>query len=66
MPNKITIAGMGEEFAINLGLDYNLIVNIGLGIVALITAVTLITGRQHSFLRTHYLNIVTMYVEIIF
>ena len=33
--NKFTLAGMGEDFAINLGLNYKLIVNIGLVIVAL-------------------------------
>src|SRR5699024_10328800 len=36
--NKFTIAGMGEDFARNLGLNYRQVVNIGLIIVALVTA----------------------------
>lgn len=60
--NKFTIAGMGEEFAINLGLNYKLIVNIGLGIVALITAVTLITVGNIPFLGLIIPNIVSLYV----
>ena len=60
--NKFTIAGMGEEFAINLGLNYKLIVNVGLGIVALITAVTLITVGNIPFLGLIIPNLVSMYV----
>ena len=60
--NKFTIAGMGEEFAINLGLNYKMIVNIGLGIVALITAVTLITVGNIPFLGLIIPNLVSMYV----
>lgn len=60
--NQFTIAGMGEEFAINLGLNYKLIVNIGLGIVALITAVTLITVGNIPFLGLIIPNIVSLYV----
>ena len=33
--NKFTVAGMGEEFAVNLGLNYKIVVNIGLIIVAM-------------------------------
>ena len=36
--NKFTIAGMGEEFAKNLGLNYRQVVNLGLVISALVTA----------------------------
>src|SRR5699024_8426836 len=36
--NKFTIAGMGEDFSKNLGLNYRQVVNIGLVIVALVTA----------------------------
>ena len=41
--NKFTIVGMGEDFAINLGVNYNFVVNVGLAIVSLICAVTIIT-----------------------
>lgn len=60
--NKFTIAGMGEDFAINLGLNYNLVVNIGLGIVALISAVTIITIGNIPFLGLIIPNIVSMYM----
>ena len=40
--NKFTVAGMGEDFSTNLGLDYNKIVNIGLVIVALVTVSVII------------------------
>lgn len=60
--NKLTIAGMGEEFAINLGLNYKLIVNIGLGIVAIITAVTLVTVGNIPFLGLIIPNIASLYV----
>lgn len=60
--NKFTIAGMGEEFAINLGVNYKAIVNVGLGIVALITAVTLITVGNIPFLGLIIPNLVSMYV----
>ena len=35
--HQFTIAGMGEEFAINLGLNY-FVVNIGVALVALLAA----------------------------
>ena len=60
--NKFTIAGMGEEFAINLGLNYKTVVNIGLAIVALVTAVTLITVGDIPFLGLIIPNIVSIYV----
>ncbi|WP_330401029.1 ABC transporter permease [Sporanaerobium hydrogeniformans] len=59
--NQISIAGMGEEFAVNLGLNYKVVVNIGLGIVALITAVTLLTVGNIPFLGLIIPNLVTLY-----
>jgi len=60
--NQFTIAGMGEDFATNLGLNYKVIVNIGLGIVALITAVTLVTVGNIPFLGLIIPNLVSLYV----
>lgn len=60
--NQFTIAGMGEDFATNLGLNYKMIVNIGLGIVALITAVTLVTVGNIPFLGLIIPNIASLYV----
>lgn len=59
--NQLTIAGMGEDFAKNLGLNYQVIVNIGLGIVSLITAVTLVTVGNIPFLGLIIPNIVSLY-----
>lgn len=60
--NQFTIVGMGEDFAANLGLNYKMVMNIGLGIVAMITAVTLITVGNIPFLGLIIPNIVTLYV----
>ena len=59
--NKFTVAGMGEDFAANLGLNYNKVVNIGIGIVALITSLVIITVGRIPFLGLIIPNIVTMY-----
>ncbi len=60
--NQFTIVGMGEDFAANLGLNYKVIMNIGLGIVAMITAVTLITVGNIPFLGLIIPNLVTLYM----
>ncbi|MDO4925079.1 MAG: ABC transporter permease [Turicibacter sp.] len=60
--NKFTIAGMGEDFSTNLGLNHKLIVNIGLTIVALITSVIIITIGSIPFIGLIVPNIVSMYL----
>lgn len=60
--NQFTIVGMGEDFAANLGLNYKMVMNIGLGIVAMITAVTLITVGNIPFLGLIIPNLVTLYM----
>ncbi len=59
--NKFTIAGMGEDFSINLGLNYKQTVNIGLGIVALISSLVIITVGRIPFLGLIVPNIVTIF-----
>ncbi|MFD2682981.1 ABC transporter permease [Bacillus seohaeanensis] len=59
--NKFTIAGMGEEFSTNLGMNHKKIVNIGLVIVALVTTVVVLTVGMIPFLGLIIPNIVTMY-----
>ncbi|GGG73882.1 ABC transporter permease [Paenibacillus radicis (ex Gao et al. 2016)] len=59
--NKFTIAGMGEEFAINLGLKHKQIVNIGLVIVALVSVVVMLTVGLIPFLGLVVPNLVTIY-----
>lgn len=58
--DRFTIAGMGEEFAVNLGLHYRQVVNIGLVIVALVTAVVILTVGTIPFLGLIIPNIVTI------
>lgn len=60
--NKFTVAGMGEEFAVNLGLNYKWIVNIGLVIVAMVTSVVILTAGMIPFLGLIIPNIVSMYM----
>ncbi|WP_166239615.1 ABC transporter permease [Paenibacillus turpanensis] len=60
--NRFTIAGMGEEFSINLGLNYKQVVNIGLVIIAMVSAVVLLTVGMIPFLGLIIPNIVTMYL----
>lgn len=59
--NRFTIAGMGEDFSTNLGMNHKKIVNIGLVIVALMTSVVIITVGMIPFLGLIVPNIVTIY-----
>ncbi|GGD83947.1 ABC transporter permease [Paenibacillus nasutitermitis] len=59
--DKFTIAGMGEEFSTNLGLNHKQVVNIGLVIVALVSAVVILTVGTIPFLGLIIPNIVTLY-----
>ena len=59
--NKFTVAGMGEDFALNLGLSYKKVVNIGLVIVAMVTAVVILTVGSIPFLGLIIPNIVSIY-----
>lgn len=59
--NQFTIAGMGEDFAKNLGLKYRQVVNLGLIIVALVTASVVLSVGMIPFLGLIVPNIVTIY-----
>ena len=59
--NKFTVVGMGEDFAVNLGLNYKSVVNIGIIIVALVTSVVVITVGKIPFLGLIVPNIVAIY-----
>lgn len=60
--NRFTVAGMGEDFAVNLGLNYKTVVNIGLVIVAMISSVVILTAGTIPFLGLVVPNIVTLYI----
>lgn len=59
--NRFTIAGMGRDFASNLGLQYKQIVNIGLVIVAFVSSIVLLTVGSLPFLGLIIPNIVSIY-----
>lgn len=59
--DRFTIAGMGEDFARNLGLHYKQVVNIGLIIVALSTTLVVLTVGIIPFLGLVVPNIVSIY-----
>ncbi|MEM7125942.1 MAG: ABC transporter permease [Chloroflexota bacterium] len=60
--DRFTLAGMGEDFAVNLGLKYKQAVNIGLAIIALTTAAVVLTVGSIPFLGLIVPNIVTIYL----
>ncbi|CAM3419067.1 ABC transporter permease [Marinicrinis lubricantis] len=59
--NKFTVAGMGEDFAKNLGLSYKLVLNIGLILVAIISTTVVLTVGVIPFLGLIVPNIVSLY-----
>lgn len=59
--NRFTVAGMGEDFSKNLGLGYRRIVNIGLILVALITATVVLTVGIIPFLGLIIPNIISIF-----
>lgn len=60
--NKFTVAGMGEDFAKNLGLSYRTVLNIGLVIVAIISTTVVLTVGIIPFLGLIVPNLVSLYL----
>jgi iron complex transport system permease protein len=58
--DRFTLAGMGEDFSTNLGLNYRRIVAIGLGIVSMVTASVVVTAGMIPFLGLIVPNLVSM------
>jgi iron complex transport system permease protein len=59
--NRFTVAGMGEDFSKNLGLKYRSVVNLGLVLVALITATVVLTVGVIPFLGLIIPNIISIF-----
>ncbi|MBU3810201.1 MAG: iron chelate uptake ABC transporter family permease subunit [Candidatus Niameybacter stercoravium] len=59
--NHFNIAGMGEDFATNLGINYNRILYMGLAVVALVTVSVVITVGSIPFIGLIVPNIVSIY-----
>lgn len=60
--NKFTVAGMGEDFAKNLGLSYRTVLNIGLVLVAIISTTVILTVGMIPFLGLIVPNLVSLYL----
>lgn len=59
---KFTLAGMGHSFAVNLGMSYTSIVNIGLLTVSLVVSVSVITVGVIPFVGLIVPNMVRLFV----
>ena len=60
--NKFTVAGMGEDFAKNLGLNYKWVLNTGLVLVAIISTTVVLTVGVIPFLGLVVPNIASLYL----
>lgn len=58
--DRFTVAGMGREFTTNLGMNYQHVMVIGLGIVSVIAAVCLVSVGSIPFLGLVVPNIVSL------
>lgn len=58
--DRFTVAGMGEDFTTNLGLNYKKVVTLGLVIVSMVTAVVVVSVGMIPFLGLIVPNVVSM------
>ena len=60
--DRFTVAGMGESFTKNLGIDYRKVMILGLVIVSLVTAVNVVTVGAVPFIGLVVPNVVSLLV----
>ncbi|TFJ90228.1 ABC transporter permease [Lonepinella koalarum] len=60
--NRFSIVGMGEEFATNLGLNYQQVLYLGLAIVATVSSIIIVSVGVIPFLGLIVPNLVTLYL----
>jgi len=60
--DRFSVIGLGEEFAVNLGLDYRRVVAVGMLLIAVITACVLVTAGMLPFLGLVVPNIVSIII----
>ncbi len=58
--DRFTVAGLGEEFTTNLGVNYRLVVAAGVAIVAMVSAIDVVTVGSIPFLSLIVPNLVSM------
>ena len=59
--DKLTVAGLGEEIATNVGLNYNRMILIGTGLIAVATGVVTVVVGSLPFLGLIVPNVVSMF-----
>ena len=59
--DRLTVAGLGEEIATNVGLNYNRMILIGTGLIAIATGVVTVVVGSLPFLGLIVPNIVSMF-----
>lgn len=57
--DRLTVAGLGEDFTTNLGLNYRRVMTLGLSIVAMVTAAVVVTAGSIPFLGLIVPNLVS-------
>ena len=60
--DRFTVAGLGEDFTTNLGLNYRNIVTLGLVIVSMVSASVVVTVGMIPFLGLIVPNVVSMFI----
>jgi iron complex transport system permease protein len=60
--DRMTLAGMGKDFATNLGINHRAVVSLGLSIVAVVSAVVLVTVGMIPFLGLIVPNVVSLMI----
>ncbi|QPC80617.1 ABC transporter permease [Phototrophicus methaneseepsis] len=58
--DQFTVAGMGQDFTTNLGMNYNRVMTLGLIIVSMVTAVNVVTVGMIPFLGLVVPNVVRL------
>jgi iron complex transport system permease protein len=58
--DRFSVAGMGESFAVNLGVAYTRVVMVGLAIASVVTAIVVVSVGSIPFLGLVVPNLVTM------
>ena len=57
--DRFTVAGLGQDFTTNLGLNYRRVLALGLSVVAMVTAVVVVTAGSIPFLGLIVPNLVS-------
>lgn len=60
--DRLTVAGMGEDFTTNLGLNYKAVMRLGLVIVSVVSAVVLVSVGSIPFLGLIVPNVVSLMI----